>query len=138
MQITTLSNRATRQQLLTMLALLAGGLGSMKFLAILIDAGPAKAPWGFLLVFVLPFLAGPLLMHWHPRTGAAVTGIGGAFLAIICAVVVAQNAIEPYFMDYIVVFVGGPVALAVAVLAMTVMRRPRAGIEGVPPAPVVP
>lgn len=132
------STRGSRREWLTRLALVLGALGTVKFLAILIDAGPARAPWGFLVVFVLPFLAGPLLMRRYLRVGAVVTGIGGAILASICAVVIAQKAIEPYLMDYVLVLVGGPVALAVAVLAMTLMRGSRTDIEQSPSAPAVP
>lgn len=107
--------------LLGVLAVLVGALGLMKFLVTMLDAGPADSPWIFLLVLVIPFLVGRLLLPSHPRVGAALIGVFAALFAVICALALIQG-IEPFWVDYVLVFAGGPLAVAAVWLAVRVLR----------------
>ena len=122
--MTTVAYGSTRQQsavLLGRLGLGIAALAAIKFLAILISVhwDLTRSPWGFLAVFVPPFLLAHALLARRPRIGAVVTGVPAALLALAAAVAVVAG-IEPYFVDYLVVLVGGPLALVTAVLAIRV------------------
>lgn len=93
------TNRALSTALFVRLALTIAALGLVKFLGIAIEAGPRQAPWGFLLIFVLPFAAGPLFLRRHRRTVTAITGLFSAVLATTCAVVIVRGHIEQSVMD---------------------------------------
>lgn len=114
--------RYSSRRLLGLLAVLVAGIGLLKFLGLLVDLGPAQAPWGFLLVFVVPLLVGTLLLPARPRVGAAVIGVVAAVMGVGCAVVILQGAIEAYWGDYLLVFVGGPLAWTAAAVAVRVLR----------------
>lgn len=119
---TTTSTRSdASQRILGALAVAVGGVGLIKFLGLLAVYGPAQSPWGFLLVLVTPFLAGRLLLQSHPRMAAAVIGVFAALLAAVCVVALLQG-IEPYWGDYLLIFVGGPLALAATPIAVRVWR----------------
>jgi hypothetical protein len=45
--------------------------------------GFAYAPWGFVLVIVLPFLVGRALLRSRPRVGAVVIGFMSALLVAL-------------------------------------------------------
>jgi hypothetical protein len=109
------------QRVLGVLALTIAGLGMLKFGGIMVDIGPMQSPWGFLLVLVAPFLVGRWLLASHPRAGAIVIASFAGLLATACAVALA-NGIEPYWADYLVVFVGGPIALIAVGVAVRVIR----------------
>jgi hypothetical protein len=109
------------QRLLGVLSLTIAGLGILKFGGLMAEYGPASSPWGFLLVLVVPFLVGRWLLPSHPRAGAIVIAVFAGLLVTACAVAVA-NGIEPYWADYLVVFVGGPIALVAVGLAVRVIR----------------
>jgi hypothetical protein len=110
--------------LLGSLALVLGGMGLLKFLAIMVDEGPARSPWGFLLVAVVPFLVGRALLGSRTRAGALVIAVFAALLAVVCVVAVVVG-IEPYWPDYLVVFVGGPLALCALGVAVRVVGAAR-------------
>jgi hypothetical protein len=125
--MTTVAHRSTRQDpavLLDRLGLGIAVLTAVKFVAIwsLVHWDLSMSPWGFLVLFVPPFLIAHALLPRRPRIGAVVAGIPAALLAVATAVAVVTG-IEPNFLDYLVVFVGGPVALAAAVLAVRVALR---------------
>jgi len=120
--ILTNTRRDNGQQLLGVLAVVVGGMGLAKFLGLMAMYGPAQSPWIFLLVLVVPFLVGRLLLPSHPRAAAAMIGVFAALLAVICAAAVVQG-IEPYWADYVLVFVGGPLAVATVGLAVRVLRK---------------
>lgn len=113
--------RDTSQRLLGLFALMIGGLGLVKYITFLRD-GFASSPWGFLLVFVLPFLIGWLLLRSHPRVGAAVIGTFAAALATVIAVAAFQGAITTEPPDSLIIFIGGPLALAAVALSVRVIR----------------
>jgi hypothetical protein len=122
--MTTVAPRSTHQDpavLLDRLGLGIAALAAVKFVAIwsLVHWDLSMSPWGFLVLFVPPFLIAHVLLPRRPRIGAVVAGIPAALLAVATAVAVVTG-IEPVFMDYLVVFVAGPMALAAAVLAVRV------------------
>jgi len=125
--MTALAHRSTRHHptvLLGWLGLAIAALAAFKFLGILISVhwDVTRAPWFFLALFVPPFLIARAVVERRPRIGAALAGIPAALLAGACAVAMVHG-LEPYFGDYLVVFVGGPLALATAVLAVRVGLR---------------
>lgn len=114
-----ISQRNTSRRLLGIFALIISGIGLVKFLGLMVIHGPAQSPWFFLLVFVAPFLVGWRLLRSRPRGGAAVIGVSAAGLAAVCVGAVVTG-IEPYWGDYALIFVGGPLALAAVGLAIRV------------------
>lgn len=116
----THTGRSSAQRLLGVLALLIGAMGLVKFLGLMAVQGPAQSPWGFLLVLVAPFLIGRLLLTSRARLAAAVIGVAAALLAALCVVAVVQG-VQPYWGDYLVVFVGGPLAVAAVGVAVRVI-----------------
>jgi hypothetical protein len=88
-------------------------LGILKYLAILIDAGfdLSQAPHFFLLVFALPFVLVLLLLPRLRRAGLALMLlIGVPFVAFLVGNVVQNGFVKEGWADYLVVYVGGPVA----------------------------
>jgi hypothetical protein len=117
--VQSISQRHTSQRLLGIFSLTIAGIGLAKFLGLMVMHGPAQSPWFFLLLFVVPFLIGWRLLRSRPRGGAVVIGVFAAVLAAVCVVAVLAG-IEPYWADYVLVFVGGPLALAAVGLAVRV------------------
>jgi hypothetical protein len=117
--IKSISQRHASQPLLGIFSLTIGGIGLAKFLGLMFVYGPAQSPWFFLLLFVVPFLIGWRLLRSRPRGGAVVIGVFAAALVALCVVAVVTG-IEPYWADYVLVFVGGPFALAAVGLAVRV------------------
>lgn len=114
--------RYSSRRLLGLLAVLVGAIGLAKFLGLMVELGPAQAPWGFLLVLVVPFLVGRSLLPARPRVAAALIGLFAAVIVGGCTVVIIQGIIQPYWGDYLLVFIGGPLALAAVVVAVRVLR----------------
>ena len=88
-------------------------LGTLKYLAILIDAGfdLSQAPHFFLLVFALPFGLVLLLLPRLRRTGLVLMLlIDVSFVAFLVGNVVQNGFVKEGWADYLVVYVGGPVA----------------------------
>ena len=110
------------RRLLGRLAVAIAGLGLLKFLGLLIEAGPTQAPWGFLLVVVAPFLIGRILLSAYPRIGAVVVGVMATAAATLSGAVLIQGSLEPYWGDYLLVFIGGPLSLVAIVAAIRVLR----------------
>src|SRR4051812_9074703 len=104
--------RDTSQRLLGTFSLVIGGMGLIKFLGFVVMFGPGKSPWLYLLVFVLPFLVGWPLLRSRPRFAAVLIGTAAALFGALCIGVVVTGTIEPYWPDYVLVFVAGPLALA--------------------------
>lgn len=95
-------------------------LGTLKYLAILIDAGfdLSKAPFAFLLVFALPFGLVLLLLPRLRRTGLVLMLlIGVPFVAFLVDNVVQNGFAKEVWADFLVVYVGGPVAAAGVIAA---------------------
>lgn len=116
----TRSKERDGRRLLGVLALTIAGLGLLKFGAIMAVAGPMQSPWGFLLVLVVPFLVGRWLLKAHARAGAMVIAPFAGLLATL-AVMALANGMEPYWADYLVVLVGGPLALAAVLVAVRII-----------------
>ena len=125
--MTTAVHRSARRDpawLLDRLGLGIAALAAVKFVGIwsFVHWDVSMSPWGFLMLFVAPFLIAHALLPRRPRIGAVVSGIPAAVLAVATAVAVITGT-EPNTLDYLVVFVGGPLALAAAVLAVRVGLR---------------
>jgi hypothetical protein len=114
--------RDTSRRLLGSIALTIACIGLVKFLGLMVQYGPAQSPWLFLLVFVPTFLVGRLLLPTHPRVAAAIIA---AFATLLVAITTAAliAGVEPYWADYLFVFVGAPLALAAVGLAAHVLAH---------------
>jgi peptidoglycan/LPS O-acetylase OafA/YrhL len=94
-------------------------LGTVKYLAILIDAGfdLSQAPHFFLVAFALPFGLVLLLLSRLRRTGLVLMLlVGGPFVAFLVGNVIQNGFAKEGWADYLVVYAGAPVA-AVGVIA---------------------
>jgi hypothetical protein len=94
-------------------------LGTLKYLAILIDVGfdLSQAPNFFLVVFALPFGLVLLFLPRLRRTGLVLMLVmGGLLVAFLVGNVVQNGFAKQGWADYLVVYVGAPVA-AVGVIA---------------------
>jgi hypothetical protein len=94
-------------------------LGTLKYLAILIDVGwdLSQAPHFFLLFLALPFGLVLLFLPRLPRTGLVLMLlIGGPYVAFLIGNVIQNGFAKETWADYLVVYVGGPVA-AIGVIA---------------------
>lgn len=101
-------------------------LGAVKFLSLFMASGfdPAQAPWAFLVLFALPFAVGLLMPPRHPRAATILLGaLGAAVAAWVIAVVALNGPRLQDWADYLVVYVGGPVALVTTVAAWQTFRR---------------
>jgi hypothetical protein len=95
-------------------------LGTLKYLAILIDAGfdLSQAPHFFLLVFALPFGLVLLLLPRLRRAGLVLMLlIGVPFVAFLVGNVVPNGFAKEGWADFLVVYVGGPVAVVGVIAA---------------------
>jgi peptidoglycan/LPS O-acetylase OafA/YrhL len=104
------------------LAWAIAALGTLKYLALAIEGGIARSPWGFALVLVLPFVVGALALASRRRLGAAVIGLFAAVFAVVCAVAVSEG-VSPhdYWADLVLILVGGPLALLALGLSVRVL-----------------
>lgn len=108
-------------------AMCLAALPMIKFLSLLVSAGfdPTEAPWAF-LVLALPFVIGLLMLSRHPRPATVLLGACSAAVAIWTVAIVAVNGPQLQdWSDYLVVYLGGPIALATAVAAWQTFRHSR-------------
>jgi hypothetical protein len=94
-------------------------LGTLKYLAILIDVGwdLSQAPHFFLIAFALPFGLVLLLLPRLPRTGLVLMLlIGAPYVAFLIGNVIQNGFAKEGWADFLVVYAGSPVA-AVGVIA---------------------
>ena len=101
-------------------------LGLVKFVSLLAAEGfdPARAPWGFLVVFVVPLVIGSALVYRMPRVAAVLVGLFSlALLAFIVGAIVQNGPILEHWSDYLVAYVGGPISVAVIVAALKTARQ---------------
>ena len=118
----TVSRSRRDVQVLTALASCVAALGAVKYLALAVEGGLAQSPWGFALIFVLPFVGGAALIQFYRRTGAAVIGLFAAGLAVVCGLAVAQGlSLSDYWPDLLMILVGGPMAVAAVALSIRVV-----------------
>ena len=95
-------------------------LGTLKYLAILIDVGfdLSQAPHFFLLAFALPFGLVLLLLPRLRRTGLVLMLlIDVSFVAFLVGNVVQNGFAKEEWADYLVVYAGGPVAVVGVIAA---------------------
>jgi hypothetical protein len=109
------------------LAWLAWGiaaLGTIKYLALAIEGGVARSPWGFALILVLPFVLGAVALTSHRRLGAVVVGLFAALLVFLCGVAVSEGiSLDTYWPDLLVILIGGPTALIAVGLSVRVFAE---------------
>ena len=91
--------------------------------AVAVNAFGVGAP-GLVLVTV-PFVAALLTLRQSPRTGAVIAAIGCLLVAVTAALYVAGGGGLQSGFDALYVYVGGPLALAGIVAAVTVFRTQR-------------
>ncbi len=104
------------------LASAIAALGTVKYLALAIEGGVARSPWGFALVLVLPFVVGALALTSRPRLGAAVVGLFATVLAVACGVAVSGGvSLDDHWADLLLILVGGPLALLAVGLSVRVL-----------------
>jgi putative effector of murein hydrolase LrgA (UPF0299 family) len=109
-------------RILAGLAWAIAALGTFKYLALAIEGGIARSPWGFALVFVLPFVVGALALASRRRLGAAVVGLFATLFAVVCGVAVSGGvSLDDYWADLVVILVGGPLALVAVALSVRVL-----------------
>ena len=103
-------------------------LGTLKYLAILIDAGfdLSQAPHFFLLVFALPFGLVLLLLPRLRRAGLVLMLlIGVPFVAFLVGNVVQNGFAKEEWADYLVVYAGAPVAVVGVIAAARCLQTGR-------------
>jgi hypothetical protein len=127
-----MSPEPTAQQTPSRQTILKGGgtalavLGLVKFVALLAAEGfdPARAPWGFLVVFIVPLAIGSALVYRVPRVAAVLLGLFSmALLAFVVGAIVQNGPILEHWSDYLVVYVGGPITVVVIVAALKTARQ---------------
>jgi hypothetical protein len=85
----------------------------------------ADAPHFFLVFLVLPFVVSALLVPRAPRAGAIVFLLFGGLYTWLMLLQLVNGVEDDYWGDYLLVYVGGPVAVAGLVLAVPVLRAAR-------------
>lgn len=100
-------------------AAVAGAVGFIKFTWLFVESGfdITVSPWGFLLVFVLPFAVVLLLAPRHPRAAAWAMVPSGLATFVFMAVGIAQSE---YTVE--VVLVAYPVATACVIGVVAAIR----------------
>ncbi len=125
-QATTHQTAPAPRRILALGAISLAVLGAVKFLSLFMSSGfdPAKAPWAFLVLFALPFAIGLLMLSRHPRTATILLGVLSAAVAAWAIAIVALNGPRlQEWADYLVVYLGGPIALATTAAAWQTFRR---------------
>ena len=93
-----------------------------QYLALAIEGGVARSPWGFALVLVLPFVLGAVALPSRRRLGAGVVGLFAAVFAVVCGVAVSGGvSLDDYWADLLLILVGGPLALVAVGLSVRVL-----------------
>ena len=88
--------------------------------------GFADAPHFFLAFLVMPFVVSALLLQWAPRAGAIVFLLFGAIYSWAMSLQLFGGIEDNYWGDYMLVYVGLPIALVGLVLAVLVLKQGRA------------
>lgn len=122
MTSTTVTRSPDTARVLSATAWVVFALGMVKFSALAVEHGLAQAPWGLLIVLIAPFAAGAALIGSRRRAGAAVIGLWSAALVAVLAVGVVQG-LEPYWADWLLLLVGGPLALIAVGLSGRLLAR---------------
>lgn len=117
----SINQRYTSRRLLGIFALIIAGIALAKFLGLMVTLGPARSP-----MVRRSRVRGPVPRRLAtagvaPPSRAGVIGVFSALLVAVCVGAVASG-IEPYWGDYLLVLVGGPLALAEMGLAFRIFR----------------
>jgi hypothetical protein len=86
----------------------------------------ADAPWGFLAIFVTPYLIGLAVLRRLPRVAAVIIGLFHLVFATACAISIARDPFDmPGWAGYLLVYIGTPLSVAGLVAAVRVLfNRP--------------
>ena len=87
----------------------------------------ASAPHFFLVFLVLPFVVSAVLLTRQPRTAAVVYLLFGGLYALLMVQQLFGGIEDDYWGDYLLVYVGMPVAVVGLVLAVPVLVAGRPG-----------
>jgi len=97
-------------------------LATMWVLGAAFEAGAAKDPWGFLAVFVTPYLLGLALLRPAPRVAAVLVGLVHLVFAIVAILAIARDPFDMWgWAAYLLVYIGAPLAAAGLVAAIRVL-----------------
>ncbi len=103
------------------LCLLIGAVSLVKYLGLAVKDF-ANSPHFFLVFLVVPFFVAAALARRLPRTAAVITILFGGLYAYLM-IMQLIGGIEPFWGDYLLVFVGLPLALAALVVSVRVLIR---------------
>ncbi len=103
------------------LCVLIGVVSLVKYLGLAVEDF-ANAPHFFLVFLVVPFFVAAALARRLPRIAAVITILFGGLYAYLM-IMQLFGGIEPYWGDYLLVFVGLPLALAALVVSVRVLFR---------------
>ena len=106
---------------MAMLCLLVGAVSLIKYLGLAVKDF-ANSPHFFLLFLTVPFFVAAALAQRLPRTAAIITLLFGGLYSYLM-VLQLIGGIEPYWGDYLLVFVGLPLALGALFMAGRVLLR---------------
>lgn len=106
---------------MALLSLLVGAVSLTKYLGLAVRDF-ANAPHFFLLFLTAPFFVGAAVGQRLPRTAAIITLLFGGLYSYLMVMQLVVG-IEPYWGDYLLVFVGLPLALGALFMAGRVLLR---------------
>jgi hypothetical protein len=82
----------------------------------------ANAPWGFLAIFVTPYVIGFALLRRSPRIAAVIIGVFHLVFGTVCALSVIRDPLDvPGWAGYPLLYIGTPLAVAGLVAAVRVL-----------------
>ena len=106
---------------MALLCLLVGAVSLTKYLGLALKDF-ANAPHFFLLLLTVPFFVAAAVAQRLPMTAAVITLLFGGLYSYLM-VMQLFGGIEPYWGDYLLVFVGLPLALGALFMAGRVLLR---------------
>jgi hypothetical protein len=115
--------RTSTAQLFARLCWVLSGLVAIKYVALAIEGGVANAPHFFLICFALPLAIAALLSSRRPRIAAVVALPFAAWFALWVVLILVTSTLEPYWGDYMVVFIGGPISFLIIGTAVRMLFR---------------
>ena len=112
----------SRVRLLMIVAVVIGVIQFVWYVVPVMQEGFGDSAFGFLIAFCLPFLVGAALLPRFRRTGAAILGLFSLLLAIVSVIVIVGGPSGDWkWMDYLSVYVAGPLAIVAVVLSVMVL-----------------
>ncbi len=98
-------------------------LVALKFFVLLSELGATSAPWGLLVVVVIPAAILAFVIAKYPRVGTAVTAaLMALFMAVVVSALVRDGVVRESWADYPLAY-GGLVVAAVALYWALRMSR---------------